>query len=157
MIGSVCAPQVGSASHKASRVSVMLRNQLSRSLRYLAPQVLNQVWQLGPAMLCNNQPSAVQAACKHSFKPVKRLHVLRRPLRERSQQASRRCRQCSGTPVQTKAAGNVFALDFDGVMVDSEPEVSELVARQSGELRAKCVTIQTKRKAFLSCRFHLQL
>ena len=45
--------------------------------------------------------------------------------------------------MQTKAAGDVFALDFDGVMVDSEPEVSELVARQLTEMRANCVTIQS--------------
>ncbi len=94
-------------------------------------------------MICNHQLSTVQAVCKHNFKPVKRLHVLRRPVRERSQQASRRCRRCSGTAVQTKAAADVFALDFDGVMVDSEPEVSELVARQSAEMRANCVTIQS--------------
>ncbi len=90
-------------------------------------------------MICNNQLSTVQAVCKQSFKPAERLHVLRRPVRERSQQASRRCRRCSRTPVQTKAAGDVFALDFDGVMVDSEPEVSELVARQSTAKRANCV------------------
>ena len=45
--------------------------------------------------------------------------------------------------MQAKAAGDVFALDFDGVMVDSEPEVSELVARQSSKMPATCITIQT--------------
>ena len=86
-------------------------------------------------MICSKQLSPVQPVCKHSFKPVTRLHVVRRPVREHSQQASQRCRRFSGTPVQTKAAGDVFALDFDGVMVDSEPEVSELVARH---FKTKC-------------------
>ncbi len=154
MTGSVCVPKIVSASHEASRIFCIAPKPTLP--RHLALQVLNQGCQLRAAMICNNQLSTAQAVCKHTFKPVKRLHVLRRPVRECSQQASRRCRRCSsvGTPMQTKAAGDVFALDFDGVMVDSEPEVSELVARQSTAIRADCVTIQ---QTFRSCRSHLQL
>ncbi|DBA91546.1 TPA: hypothetical protein ACH3X1_003167 [Trebouxia sp. C0004] len=83
-------------------------------------------------MICNHQ-AKIQAVCKHTFIPVKRLRVLRRPVSERSQQASRRCRRCADGPIQTKAAGDVFALDFDGVMVDSEPEISSSAVAAAAE------------------------
>ena len=40
-----------------------------------------------------------------------------------SQRRQRQCKRAKLSHVQTHASADVFALDFDGVLVDSEPEV----------------------------------
>ena len=40
-----------------------------------------------------------------------------------SQRRRSHCKRAKITHVQTHASADVFALDFDGVLVDSEPEV----------------------------------
>lgn len=75
-------------------------------------------------MACACQVSACQARHKSTFLPQQLVLHLR--ANERSQRPARRNRQSGKGQVKVQASVDVFALDFDGVMVDSEPEVSTL-------------------------------
>lgn len=75
-------------------------------------------------MACARQVSACQALRKSTFLPQQLVLHLR--ANERSQRPDRRNRQSGKGQVKVQASIDVFALDFDGVMVDSEPEVSTL-------------------------------
>lgn len=74
-------------------------------------------------MACAHQWALCPVLRRTPFGTVARQHVLQTQANKRSHRACQSSKRHCRFLVQPRASADVFALDFDGVMVDSEPEV----------------------------------
>ena len=74
-------------------------------------------------MRCTHfEPPASQVR-QHRTCHIRSVGLLRVTTSQLSQQRQSRSKRAKMSNIQTRATADVFALDFDGVLVDSEPEV----------------------------------